>query len=317
MPKLSFQYVRQDISETLLEFLVRRFKYHTLEEWENLVHAGHVRVNGGRTVPEHLLETRHRIVYDPPHRPEPPVDASYTVLYEDDALLAVSKSGNIPTSPSGRYWHNCLVHRLQEERGDRTLHAVHRLDRETSGINLFAKSKAAARTLGRDFQQGRVYKAYAAVVRGRFPAREIYLSAPLRDAVGGEVRIRQEVHPQGRRAATRFRLKALLPGASLLEAVPLTGRTHQIRAHAAHLGHPVWGDKLYGRSESDFIAWVSGGERNARERHLLHATALTVRHPDTGDTLALRDPERALLELFLDSLPRGGQTSGGPGSVLK
>jgi 23S rRNA pseudouridine955/2504/2580 synthase len=299
MPKLSFQYVQQTLSETLLEFLVRRFRYHSAPEWEERIRGGHVTVDGKRAAPGLRLATRMRIVYERPPGPEPPVDARYTVLCEDADVLAVRKSGNIPSSPSGKYWHNCLVHVLQRERDLPELHAVHRLDRETSGINLFAKHRAAARTLGLAFQGGRVHKAYTAIVAGAFPRGECYVSAPLRDARGGEVRIRQEVHPAGRPAATRFRLLARLAGASLLRAEPLSGRTHQIRAHLALLGHPVWGDKLYGRSEAEFLAWVQGGERADSARQLLHAGELGFDHPSDGRRIELRDPARELLQIFL------------------
>lgn len=303
MPKLSFQYVRQHgIPETLLEFLVRRFKYHNAEEWEMLVGDGWVTVNGRRVDPGHILETRHKIVYERPPMAEPEVDGRYTVLYEDAHLLAVSKSGNIPTSPSGKYWHNCLVHLLQRERGLAQLHAVHRLDRETSGVNLFAKSREGAKILGKDFHAGRVDKRYMAVLRGGLAAPAIYVSAPLRDAVGGAVHIRQEVHPAGRDSRTWFRLRARLPGASLVEVEPRTGRTHQIRAHAAALGHPVMGDKLYGVSEAAFIRWVGSGKRNARDRQLLHATELRFTHPVTGERVVLRDAAREIAALYLEQL---------------
>ncbi|HEX9843899.1 MAG TPA: RluA family pseudouridine synthase [bacterium] len=307
MPKLSFQYVQHDVPETLLEFLVRRFRYHSAAEWETRIQGGHVTVNGKAVTPQHRLETRHRIVYDRPPGPEPEVDARYRVLYEDDALLAVSKSGNIPTSPSGKYWSNCLVHVLQRERGLPALRAVHRLDRETSGINLFAKDRAAARQLGLDFQNGRVRKGYAAIVAGAFPRGETFVQAPLRDTTTGSVRIRQEVHPAGRPAQTRFRLRARLAGqgpcgASLLRAEPLTGRTHQIRAHAALLGHPVWGDKLYGHADAEFLAWLHSPERHGATRQLLHASELEFTHPTDGRRILIRDPERVLVELLLAGL---------------
>ncbi len=299
MPKLSFQYVRQDIAETLLEFLVRRFRYHDARTWEERIAGGHVTVNGRRVAPEHLLETRHRIVYDRPPGPEPDVDARYRVLYEDDQLLAVSKSGNIPTSPSGKYWDNCLVHVLQRERDLPQLRAVHRLDRETSGVNLFAKGRRMARVLGRDFQEGRVQKSYAAILAGHLSPREAFVAAPLRNATRGTVRIRQEACFAGRAAATRFRLRALLPGASLVHAEPVTGRTHQIRAHAALLGHPVWGDKLYGQSDAAFVAWVDQGSRSSAARHLLHARRLGFAHPATGEWMEIGDAEGALVvEVF-------------------
>ena len=299
MPKLSFQYMRQQWTETLLEFLVRRFRYHDAAQWEARIREGAVTVDGRRVEPGMRLESRQRILYERPTGPEPPVDGRYRVLLEDEDVLAVSKSGNIPTSPSGKYWTNCLLHLLQRERELPELFAVHRLDRETSGVNLFAKHPAAARALGKAFQAGQVHKAYAAIVCGDFPAGSTYVSGPIRDARSGEIRIRQEVHGDGRPAKTRFLLRSRLPSASLVRAEPITGKTHQIRLHAALLGHPVWGDKLYGRSEAEFLAWVRQGPRTAEQRQLLHATDLDFPHPRNGDRVRVHDPERTLLELFL------------------
>ncbi len=298
MAKLSFQYVRQREPETLLGFLGRRFRYHTPEEWEELVRKGFVRVNGRKVAPGHMLETRHKIVYERPPFPEPPVDARFSILYEDEEVIAVDKSGNIPTSPSGKYWANCLVHVVQKELNLPWVHAVHRLDRETSGVNLLAKTKASARTLGRDFQNGVVEKGYTAVLRGQLRAREILVSAPLRNAENGAIRIKQAVHPQGREASTRFRLRARLPGASLVAISPLTGRTHQIRAHAAYLGHPVVGDKLYGVAETEVIAWVRDGALTSEQRQSLHATWLAFQHPVSGRQLRVKAPARPLQEMY-------------------
>jgi len=309
-PKLSFQYVQHVLTETLLEFLVRRFRYHDAPEWEKRIKDGHVRVNGKRAPGDRLLRTKDRIIYQPPPAPEPPVDFTYRVLYEDDHLLAVEKSGNIPTSPSGKYWHHCLVHHLMRDRGLEELHAVHRLDRETSGVNLFAKHRRAAGVLGKDFQMGRVVKEYLALLQGCFPHRITLISAPLRNNVGGLVHIRQEVHPEGRPAETSLRLLAYLPGASLVRISPRTGRTHQIRAHAAYLGHPIIGDKLYGRKESEFIEWVEHGERNSTERQYLHASRLEVSHPEDGANLDIRSSGEGMIQLLLQK-DKAIQTSGG------
>lgn len=301
MPKLSFQYVRQGESENLLAFLERRFRYHSAEEWKERIRKGFVKVNGKRCKPGQILETRHKIAYEPPPEPEPEIDRAYDVIYEDEQILAVGKSGNIPTSPSGKYWHNCLTHVLKNAMGLEWLHAVHRLDRETSGINLFAKSKEAARRLGKDFQEGRVNKSYTAVLQGVFPLLAAYVSAPLRDAEQGTIRIKQAADVGGRGSQTRFELQARLPGgASLVAAIPMTGRTHQIRAHASLLGYPVVGDKLYGTTEEAFLHWVSDKERNSASRQLLHATTLSFAHPSSGKTMHLESPARQLVQLYLD-----------------
>lgn len=298
MPKLSFQYVRQHLSETLLEFLVRRFKYHGVIEWEERILSGNVLINGKKPRPETILETGSKIVYEPPLVSEPEVDTRYAVLFEDESLLAVDKSGNIPTSPSGKYWRNCLVHHLKEDRGLEELHAVHRLDRETSGINLFAKTKDSARNLGRDFMEGRVDKIYLAILRGRFPGSEVFLNAPIAGDAASSIYIRQKVQPEGRQARTRFTLVSDLSSSSLVRITPYTGRTHQIRVHAEYFGCPVWGDKLYGRAEEDFIQWVANGERNSTDRHLLHASELTFTHPQAGHRITVKSDAEAILELY-------------------
>lgn len=299
MPKLSFQYVRQNEPESLVEFLTRRFRYHSAETWAELVSDGRVKVNGRKVSPNSVLETRHKIVYDRPPGPEPPVDVRFSLVYEDEHILAVNKSGNIPTSPSGKYWENCLVHVLQKKLRLDGLRAVHRLDRETSGINLFGKHRAAASLLGKQFQRGAVSKTYSAILAGVVPTRDIYVSLPLADDPAGPVRIKQVVHPGGRESRTRFRLLAVFAGASLVEAVPLTGRTHQIRAHAAHLGHPVVGDKLYGASGAEFLRSVNSRQVEPATRQLLHATTLSFAHPFSGEQLTLRASDKVLVDMFL------------------
>ncbi len=292
--KLSFQYVRHQQPETLLAFLLRRFRYHTQGEWSERIQSGAVVVNGRRVEASHVLQTRDRIAYIPPMLPEPPVDARFTVLYEDEHILAVSKSGNIPTSPSGKYWHNCLRHVLQRELRLPALYPVHRLDRETSGVNLFAKTRAAAAALGEAFAAGRVHKRYAAILRGYPPAPEWLIQAPLCDG-GGAVHIKQAVHPAGRPSCTRFILRAVLEGACLVDAVPHTGRTHQIRAHAAFLGLPVWGDRLYGAPEAVFLQWIQNPERDLSKRHLLHAKSLRFAHPVSGEEVCVRSGEEGMV----------------------
>jgi 23S rRNA pseudouridine1911/1915/1917 synthase len=123
------------------------------------------------------------------------------------------------------------------------------------------------------------------------------VNAPLQHA-GSAVSIKQAVHPAGRASLTRFRLRALLPGASLVDVMPVTGRTHQIRAHASFLGHPVWGDRLYGVPDEAFIAWVHSPVRDLTSRQLLHATELAFPHPSTGAGMVVRSSAGVLLDLF-------------------
>lgn len=298
MPKLSFQYVKQMLPETLVEFLTRRFKYHTATEWDKLISDGYVRINDKKTNSSKMLQTKDVIVYEPPPTPEPNVDPGHSVIYEDQWVLAVSKSGNIPTSPSGKYWNNCLVHVLKKKYQYPDLLAAHRLDRETSGINLFAKDKDTARVLGDSFNKGKVEKHYTAVLKGNIPSGEILITGPIAKCERSKIHIKQDVLPNGRPSQTFFYKKGNLGDASLVVAVPLTGRTHQIRLHAASIGHPVIGDKLYGQKDEYFVEWLEQGVRNSTDRQLLHASYLAFIHPETGKMIKLDDPPTGIVALY-------------------
>jgi len=161
------------------------------------------------------------------------------------------------------------------------VHLVHRLDRETSGVTVLARTAAAARRLAEDFREGRPAKTYLALC-ARAPAPpEGRIDAPL----GKDPRHpgRRAVRPDGEPAATRYRTLAVGPGGvALVEARPETGRTHQIRVHLAHLGAPILGDARHGGPR--MIGEV------AIPRVMLHALRLEVDHPATGTRLVLEAP---------------------------
>lgn len=311
-----FRYVRHGEAETLLAFLSRRFRYHDAATWKERIRNGCVQVDEHPVTAELPLRTGHRIVYRRPYTPEPAVDARCTVLYEDADLLAVSKSGNIPTCPSGRYWRNCLVHSLQRERGEPALRATHRLDRETSGINLFARTAEAAAAMNAQFREGAVRKTYAAILHGNLPLRRLEVNASLGAHPHSRVHIRQTVRADGRPSRTRFYFMRHLCGATLVHIRPLSGRTHQIRVHAESIGHPVVGDKLYGRSDEAFLESLRSAESLEQDpsrtetlasvaggfpRQLLHALRLCFRHPRSGQWLSIEDPQHTLETLWRES----------------
>ena len=289
---------------TLSDFLVSRFRYHSPALWAERLAEGIVRVNGEPAPAERIVHARDRIDYFVWHE-EPAVDFRFDVLHEDDHVLAVAKSGNLPVHAGGKYIRHTLIAVLRETWG-KELRPAHRLDRETSGVVLLAKTREAARALEREFHARRVGKDYVAIVRGAFPA-EVTVDAPIgREDEKGVSSFRCVDPEGGKPARTRFVCVAVGPEpaappevprpVSLVLACPESGRTNQIRVHAAHLGHPVLGDKIYGVPRPLADRFVVAGESAevlaaaGAPRHLLHCRRLTLRHPDGQGTLEVVAP---------------------------
>lgn len=197
------------------------------------------------------------------------------VVFEDERVLAVCKPAGQPTIPGRGSAGESLLARLTGERGAR-LWVVHRLDREASGLVLFAKDAEIHRALCAEFEARRVRKVYLALVLGRLEGGGL-IEAPLRECGSGRV----GVSPRGKACSTRWNVERALPSSTLLRVEPLTGRKHQIRAHLASLGHPIMGDPRYGPAPRPV-----GGVR----RLMLHALGLSV-EAGRAYELAVEPPE--------------------------
>jgi 23S rRNA pseudouridine1911/1915/1917 synthase len=230
-------------------------------------------------------------------RPEPEIAVGFRVLCADAWLVAVDKDPGAPVHPVRSFRTRTLLTALAAALDDPGLRPVHRLDRETSGLVVFGRSSEAARRLGEQFVRRSVEKRYLAVVRGEpeFERRSVELSLG-RDP-DFPVRCRMRVDERGGQpATTELRVLERRAGRALVEAVPRTGRQHQIRVHLAALGHPILGDKLYldgGRAYLAQIgdrldeAWLA---RLGHVRQALHAHRLRLVHPGTGAPLELEAP---------------------------
>ena len=176
---------------------------------------------------------------------EPAVNGAVEILHEDEALIVVNKPAPLPMHAGGRFHLNTLQHILNAAYHPQTPHPAHRLDANTTGLVLVARTRAFAAVLHAQFAQGRVEKTYLVRVPGSPPADEFFCDAPI-GAGAGERCSRTVDLENGLAAHTKFRvLRRDSDGTSLLEARPLTGRTNQIRVHLWHLGFPACGDAIY------------------------------------------------------------------------
>ena len=271
-------------------YLTRLLKGVPKSHIYRILRSGEVRVNSGRVGPAHRLKPGDRLRLPPvqtaPRRavsqaPNPAVPRlEPRILHEDDALLVIDK-------PSGMAVHGGsgvsvgVIEQLRRERPQaRFLELVHRLDRDTSGLLLVAKKRAALIALHAQLREGRVHKFYLTLVAGHWRNATQNVKLPLHKYVqaSGERRVR--VQGEGQAAHTVFRMKQTLAGFSLLEAELKTGRTHQIRVHLSHLGFPIAGDDKYGDFPLNKTLVRSG-----LKRMFLHACRLTITHPESSQAV--------------------------------
>lgn len=244
-----------------------------------------------------------------PARPEPPCPRTFEVLHRDEAVLVIDKPAGLPVHASAKFYFNTLTRVLLERYPDEPLQICHRLDRETSGCLVVARSKEAARHLKGAFAAKTAHKRYLAIVHGAPDWDERVIDLPLglaRPEEGLDVRmvVRDDAPP----ARTRARVLERRGDHALLELEPVTGRQHQLRAHLAAVGHPIVGDKLYAHGDAAFMAFCDGGMTAELAalfrlpRQALHARSIRMPHPAGGE-LAVEAPFPADLQRFWDALP--------------
>jgi len=273
-----------------------------------IVRKGEVRVNKKRIKPEYKLLAGDEVRVPPvrvAERDDAPVSAKldkvaaleHCILYEDDHLLILNKpSGTAVHGGSGLSFG--VIEGLRALRPDaRFLELVHRLDRDTSGVLLVAKKRSALRSLHEQLRMKTMQKDYLALVRGEWQSHCKVVQAPLLKNIlqSGERIVR--VSSEGKPSETRFKIEEKYAFATLIKASPVTGRTHQIRVHTLHAGHPIAYDDRYG--DREFDAQLAGSGIN---RLFLHAAALRFEHPSTGETVRIEAPLEPKLRNALNKL---------------
>ncbi len=302
--------------------LQRRFPRLTRSHWQERIRSALVLVNGEVVRPSRRIQTGDRISFQYTKKAEPSIRRDFTILYDDEHFLAIDKPPNLPLHPSGNYFKNTLYFLMKEKMGvDFVVRFVHRIDRETSGVLLLARSSEAAHLMQRQFQSRSVVKEYFALVEGQFPE---YLDARgyLTGCKKSRVRRKRCFHSDaseyengdvpagGESARTEFlRLRhragvepvtlqhgEISASISLLKARLHTGRNHQIRATLCSLGYPMVGDRIYGYDETLYEKFLEDRESEEEKKMLrmnrtaLHSSLLEFTHPFTQERIKIKSP---------------------------
>jgi len=295
-------------------FLLTRLKGVPRSRVYHMIRGGEVRVNKGRAKPDRRLAEGDEVRIPPVRLERGPAAGprrgtalwiEERVIYEDRDLIALDKPAGLAVH-GGSGISSGAIELLRAARGGRdVLELVHRLDKDTSGCLLVAKRRSSLRRLHGLFRSGDIDKQYIALLLGRWsgPARTVDVPLATNQRRGGERHVR--VDPSGKSAFTRFIPEKYFDRSVLTRVGIATGRTHQIRVHAAHIGHPVAGDSRYGPMDDPVV-----GETKLR-RLFLHASALEFESPSDDRVIRIQCPMDDELVRILDQLKKTDSGTGG------
>jgi 23S rRNA pseudouridine1911/1915/1917 synthase len=267
---------------TVLAYLSQRYDHSSAAEWAERIASGHVCIDSLRAHPESILRRGSELLWQRPPWTEPDAPLSFSVLYEDEDLLAVDKPAGLPTLPGANFLKTTLLSLVRSYAPDAA--PVHRLGRWTSGLVLCARNRHARKELMRQWSANKVGKRYRALACGLPDRDELSISAPIGPVPHALLGSVHAVDPNGKHSLTQVSVLERRTDSFLCDVRIATGRPHQIRIHLAAAGHPLKGDALY----------VAGG-LPAPDTHALpgdpgyhlHAAELNVLHPATGCELVI------------------------------
>ncbi|ADO71684.1 RluA family pseudouridine synthase [Stigmatella aurantiaca] len=268
--------------QSTLSYLVASYRHSPEPVWRERLARGEVLLDDLPATGEELLKPGQRLVWNRPPWEEKETPRDYTLVYADEAILAVDKPGGLPTMPGGGFLVNTLLHVVRERFPE--VSPLHRLGRGTSGLVLFARTHDAAAKLSRAWREHEVEKRYRAL-SSHVASQDAYdITAPIGEAVHPGRGLLSMALPSGKASRSLARVLQRRAASTLFEVDIQTGRSQQIRIHLAFIGHPLEGDPVYTvggvpRAEQPGLLGDTG--------YLLHAERLCFVHPLTGERLEL------------------------------
>ena len=288
------------------EFMKTRLPRYSRNEIHNIIETRLVR-KVRKLKKGTIVRTSDEVVFLYDKKEEVVQDVDIPVLYEDDHLLIVNKPPDMSVHSNNPWGKNDLIQQLRRQRNSRELYLAHRIDRETSGIVLIARSTTIASKLGEAFVGRKVEKEYTALVFGEIADDKGVIDLPISGDEKSIVRVKMRVgNESGAPSVTEYTVLKRLNGFTMVNAKPKTGRQHQIRVHFASIGHPLVGDKIY-KDERLFLRFIEDGftkelkKELLLSRHALHASTLSFKHPVSGITLKIEAEMPEDLRLFINN----------------
>ncbi|KAM8921389.1 pseudouridylate synthase RPUSD2 [Pelodytes ibericus] len=232
------------VGKSLLQVFSAEFRAEPLEYYRQAAQAGRLRLNEVLVKDLDTVLKNNDFLRNTVHRHEPPVTAQpLRILAEDDDMVVVDKPSSLPVHPCGRFRHNTVIFILGKEHNLKELHTIHRLDRMTSGVLMFAKTLEVSKRIDEQVRERQLEKEYVCRVSGEFPEEEVICEEPIL-VVSYKIGVCR-VSPKGKPCKTVFQRLGYNGRSSVVKCFPYTGRTHQIRVHLQYLGHPIVNDPIY------------------------------------------------------------------------
>ena len=303
------------INMRLDKYLSEQLVDYSRSQIQAMIQDGKVMIDGRKEKSSYRLQGSEAIVVDPiQSQPDPviiePQDIPLSIVYEDDAIIVIDKQSGLVVHPGTGQKDNTLVNglmfytsALSDIYGLTRPGIVHRLDRDTSGVMVIAKTNLAHRKIAKQFENKQVKKTYIGLTWGIWTENEGLIDEPIKRKRSDPTSF--NVDETGRKATTGYKIERAWRYISKVQFYPKTGRTHQIRVHADHMGHPIVADQKYGGGENRTKGFLPEVTKELRqvltilERQALHAMSIEFLHPETEKTVSFQSP---LPEDFNDTI---------------